>query len=72
MEESPDRILREREAARLLGVSHRTLQRWRYEGGGPRFVRCGLRAVGYQWKVIIDWIDSRGRGSTSERDDDQS
>lgn len=66
METNPDRILREREAARLLGVSHRTLQRWRYVGGGPSFVRCGQRAVGYRLGVLLAWIEGRTHRSTSQ------
>ncbi len=66
MEGSPDQILREREAARLLGVSHRTLQRWRCVGGGPSFVRCGLRAVGYRRGDLLAWIEARTHGSTSQ------
>jgi predicted DNA-binding transcriptional regulator AlpA len=37
----------ERDAARLLGVSERTLQRWRRDGGGPAFIRLGARRIAY-------------------------
>lgn len=66
MDGSPDQILRERDAARLLGVSHRTLQRWRYVGGGPSFIRCGLRAVGYRLGDLRAWIEARRHRSTSQ------
>lgn len=38
--------LNSREAARLLGLSRRTLEGWRSRGGGPPFRRFG-RAVRY-------------------------
>ena len=34
-------LLDETQAAELLGISARTLQRWRRTGGGPVFVRLG-------------------------------
>lgn len=41
------RVLREREAAELLGVSQAALRRWRREGRGPSFVRLE-RCIGYR------------------------
>ena len=40
-------ILTEKEVAARLKVSARTLQRWRYEGGGPSYIRLGDRRLGY-------------------------
>lgn len=34
-----------REAAALLGVSMGTMERWRFEGRGPRFYRWGVRGT---------------------------
>ena len=42
-----DHLLSENEAALRLGVSPRTMQRFRTEGGGPAYVRIGLRRVAY-------------------------
>ncbi|MEW6756378.1 MAG: helix-turn-helix domain-containing protein [Candidatus Latescibacterota bacterium] len=33
------------EAARFLGVGHRTLDNWRSQGRGPRYARVGRRVV---------------------------
>ena len=66
-----NRILREREAAKLLGVSHRTMQRWRLTGDGPPFVRIGPRAVGYPLGSLLDWMRRRTLRSTSQDPDDE-
>ena len=63
-------VLRERAAAALLGVSHRTLQRWRCTGEGPPFVRCGIRAVGYLREDLEVWIQNRRHQSTSQYKED--
>jgi len=38
-----------------LKVSRRTLQRWRHEGGGPPFIRMGLRRIAYRLDAIEQW-----------------
>jgi excisionase family DNA binding protein len=54
------------EAAALLRLSERTLERWRVEGSGPPFRRFGRRVV-YS-KVDLDtWAESRCFESTSQR-----
>lgn len=47
----------EREAARLLGVSTRTLFNWRVDGRGPRFVRIGARIL-YGTDELRRWLDN--------------
>jgi predicted DNA-binding transcriptional regulator AlpA len=44
------------EAAAWLRSSERTLERWRGEGAGPRFVRLGRRVV-YRLADLETWID---------------
>ena len=46
----------ERDAARLLGVSTRTLFNWRVDGRGPRFVRIGARIL-YGTDELRRWLD---------------
>jgi predicted DNA-binding transcriptional regulator AlpA len=46
----------ENDAARLLHLSPRTLQRYRKDGCGPKFVRRGRRGLGYTHEAIADWI----------------
>jgi len=58
-------LLDQREAARLLKLSVRTLERLRLIGGGPCFVKCG-RSVRYRPADIESWIQQRVVSSTSE------
>ena len=41
--------------ADLLGVTTRTTLRWRREGGGPPFIRVGVRYVRYRRPDIDAW-----------------
>ena len=41
-----------REAAKLLNRAPGTLQRWRTEGRGPKYIRDGMRNVVYTRKAI--------------------
>jgi excisionase family DNA binding protein len=59
-------LLTQREAASVLRLSQRTLERLRVSGLGPRFVRCGLRNIRYQQQALDEWIASRAVRSTSE------
>jgi predicted DNA-binding transcriptional regulator AlpA len=60
-----ERMLREREVAEQLGVSERTLQGWRWRGGGPPFVRIG-GAVRYEPAEVRVWLEAQRRTSTSD------
>ncbi len=53
------------EVASLLKVAEITLRKWRLNGAGPRFVRCGAN-VRYQRDEIERWIAARTVASTSE------
>lgn len=55
----------ERAAALLGGLSVRTLERWRLEGCGPRFVRVGRRVM-YEPRALATFIERRSRTSTRE------
>jgi predicted DNA-binding transcriptional regulator AlpA len=59
------RLVAERDASELLGVSVRTLQIWRLQGNGPRFVKLG-RAVRYDGRDLDEYIEAGRRRSTSE------
>jgi predicted DNA-binding transcriptional regulator AlpA len=59
-------VLGEDKAARLVGLSARTLQKLRLEGDGPRFVRLTGRRIGYTADALRAWVDARSVGSTSE------
>lgn len=62
----PDALLNQRQAASLIGVSERTLECWRWRGGGPPFVKISRRAVRYRRKDIDQWVGERVQYSTSE------
>jgi predicted DNA-binding transcriptional regulator AlpA len=50
-------------AADILGVSSPTLARWRKKDGvGPRFVRLGVRRIGYRLADLNAWLESRATG----------
>lgn len=58
-------LLRESEASTRLGLSVRTLQKWRIEGRGPRFVKLG-NAVRYEPTEIEEFVREGVRSSTSQ------
>jgi predicted DNA-binding transcriptional regulator AlpA len=60
------RIFRTPEAARYLGLAVSTLEKRRVSGGGPRWVRLGARAVGYDISDLDEFIDQNYRRSTSD------
>ncbi|WP_423415665.1 helix-turn-helix domain-containing protein [Hyphomicrobium sp. B1] len=55
------------QAAALIGLSPRTMARFRLSGTGPRYSRVGRR-VRYTRADINAWVESRKFGSTSEED----
>ena len=60
-----DFLLDPKRAARILGLSVRTLERHRVAGTGPRFARLG-RLIRYREQDLSDWIEGGLRVSTSE------
>jgi excisionase family DNA binding protein len=60
------RMLRESEAADYLGVVRKTLQAWRSQGKGPKYVRMG-RSIRYPEDALIEFQESLQKcQSTSE------
>lgn len=60
-----DRYLKTDEAAELLGLSRRTLDRYRLTGDGPAFHKFG-NSVRYRLGDIETWADARRKTSTSD------
>ena len=61
----------EKAAARHLGISTRTLQRWRTEppeGGAPRFFKIGAKRVAYRISELNQWAEGRAFSTTTEID----
>lgn len=62
-------FLTSNEAADLLRLSRRTLERWRLEGSGPRYIKLGAgkrSRVVYRESEIVSWVNQSSFGSTSE------
>jgi predicted DNA-binding transcriptional regulator AlpA len=59
-----DKLLSNDEAATFLGLSPKTLPKWRVSGTGPKFVRLGRRVM-YRPSDLEDWISGRIRTSTT-------
>jgi predicted DNA-binding transcriptional regulator AlpA len=60
-----ERILNQKEVAKLLGVSTRTLERHRVAGTGPRYTVLG-KLVRYRQCDLVEYIDLNLRSSTSD------
>lgn len=52
-------ILRPTEVERRLGVSASTLKRWAQAGFGPKRLKIGPRAVGYDATAVDEWLRTR-------------
>lgn len=59
------RYLRTHDAAKLLGISPRTLEKYRCHGSGPTFRKLGGRVV-YAIDDLEAWADQSACRSTSD------
>jgi len=62
----PEKLLTPTEAAEVLGLSPRTMERWRVTGGGPRFIKAGGKSVRYRPADLLAWIDAQVRTHTNQ------
>jgi len=62
---APQRYLRTPEAARFLGLSHRTLEKHRTYGTGPAYRKLGGRVV-YAFDDLTTWANQGVKRSTSD------
>lgn len=62
----PPRLLRTPDASRYLGVSIRTLEKYRSYGGGPTYRKIGGTVV-YTLDDLEDWAAHGTRKSTSDK-----
>ena len=58
------RILRTPGAAEYIGLSVSTMEKMRPLGEGPRFLRLGGRAVGYDIHDLDVWLDGQREASS--------
>ena len=65
MENTPTPYMPQALAATFLGLSPRTLERFRVEGRGPAFLKLGRRVV-YSRDDLVKWAEARRRRSTSD------
>ncbi len=59
-------LINEEEAAKFAHLSIRTMQGFRYRGGGPRFVCISRRCVKYRRIDLRNWAEAKLRTSTSD------
>jgi predicted DNA-binding transcriptional regulator AlpA len=60
------RVLRTPAAANYVGLAESKLEKKRLDGTGPRFIRLGTRAVGYDIEDLDAYINAGRRASTSD------
>ena len=60
-----DRLITEKEASKITGLSVAWFQRKRWSGGGPQYVKLD-HAVRYWETELLDWFRARSRNNTSE------
>ena len=63
--DGPKVILTTREAAALLTLSPRMLERYRVKGGGPRYLKIG-GSVRYARADLLEWVLTMRRDGTRE------
>jgi predicted DNA-binding transcriptional regulator AlpA len=63
--DQPPRYLRTPEAARMVGLSIRTLEKHRIYGTGPRYSKLGGRVV-YSVEDLQAWVAQGAKTSTSD------
>jgi Helix-turn-helix domain len=61
----------QRDLARRLGLSPRTLEGWRWRGTGPRFVKAGGRVL-YRLEDVEAFEETQLRQSTPRRSKSRS
>ncbi len=63
MQTSLRNLISSQDAAKILGVSLRTLERWRFNGKGPVFRKIGRRTM-YAEDDLNGFIENARRTST--------
>jgi hypothetical protein len=59
-------LIDEKLAAEFLKLSQRTLQGYRYRGGGPKYIALSSRCVRYRRIDLLRWAEAHMRTSTSD------
>ena len=61
------KVVRAREAARIVGLSESTMAKLRLNGNGPLYCKLGRRVV-YRTSDLEQWLQSRTTRDTSDAD----
>jgi hypothetical protein len=64
----PTRHLRQAELARRWGISPRTLERWRWTGDGPAFLKIGWR-VAYRMEDVLAYEAAQLHNTQAQTDE---
>ena len=59
-------LIPENPAAKFLNLKCRSLQGFRYRGGGPKYVLISSRCIRYRRIDLWEWAKARLRSSTSD------
>ena len=59
-------LIDERAAGDFLGLTDRTMQKFRQQGGGCRYIVISSRCIRYRRCDLKVWADARLRSSTSD------
>lgn len=62
MTQHEQEFLDTKSAAKRLGLSYQTLEKWRSQQRGPRFVKLGNKAVRYRKSDLDAFIEGGVRG----------
>ncbi len=60
-----NKILDEKQVAKIIGCSVAAIRKKRYNGGGPAYYKLG-RLVRYSSIELMNWIESKRRISSSD------
>jgi predicted DNA-binding transcriptional regulator AlpA len=52
-----DELMCTKAAAKRLGIGHQTLEKWRSQNRGPRFVKIGRKAVRYRSSDLTAFVE---------------
>ena len=57
--QTPTSFLTELEAADYLGISKKTLQRWRFDHKGPAYAKLNNKLIRYRLADLDEWMNQQ-------------
>lgn len=60
-----DKFLRQKEVARILGISTTTLWRYRKAGTIPQPINLSDQVIGWRASTIESWLETKGQEAQS-------